>query len=88
MRKLMTLVLLVSVSLLPIGCSSLRGFCSRGSLFPSTRQDQITAPFLGEQIVYQTSADACSIPYMNACDPCSTSPSAATLPGPVLSSGY
>jgi len=65
------------------GCSGFKGFCDRGSLFP-TRQPQVTPV----QTVYTVTGDMCcpSETMMPACDPCGlgTSTSNSLYPGPIM----
>lgn len=52
------------------GCSSFKGFCDRGSIFPS-RQPQLTPV----QTMYTGYSDVCcpeGVIVSGACDPCST----------------
>ena len=67
---------------LVVGCSGFKGFCDRGSLFP-TRQPQLVPT----QSVYQVQGDACCPPemMMSACDaPCGAVGSNVSYPGPIV----
>ena len=66
------------------GCSGFKGFCDRGSVFP-TRQPQVTPV----QNMYTVTSDMCcpSEMMMPACDPCanmSMGSSSASYPGPIV----
>ena len=62
------------------GCSGFKGFCDRGSLFP-TRQPQVTPV----QNVYTVTSDMCcpTEMMMQACDPCASGTSSSLYPEPI-----
>lgn len=64
------------------GCSGFKGFCDRGSLFP-TRQPQVVPT----QTMYTVSSDMCCPGEImtNACDPCAgATGSSAIYPNPIV----
>jgi len=63
------------------GCSGFKGFCDRGSLFP-TRQPQLVPT----QSMYTVAGDCCPTDsFMSACDaPCGSVGSNVNYPGPVV----
>ena len=65
------------------GCSGFKGFCDRGSIFP-TRQPQVTPV----QTMYTVTSDVCcpSEMTMPACDPCGAigMGSSASYPEPIV----
>ena len=83
MRKTYTLLALAIMTIgLAAGCSGFKGFCDRGSLFP-TRQPQVT-PI---QTMYTVTGDMCcpdgGIVMSGACDPCgSVGVPSQIYPGP------
>ena len=63
------------------GCSGFKGFCDRGSLFP-TRQPQLVPT----QTMYSMSSDVCypSSVMMPPCDPCASVGSSEIFSGPTV----
>ena len=62
------------------GCSGFKGFCDRGSLFP-TRQPQVVPV----QSMYQVTGDCCPTEMMmSACDACGPGNSSTVFPGPTV----
>ena len=76
------LVVAVVAFAMAAGCSSFKGFCDRGSIFP-TRQMQLVPT----QSMYSVTGDACCPveTMMPCCDPCGTGVSGTIFPGPAAS---
>ena len=83
MRKIYVFLAVAVISLgLAAGCSGFKGFCDRGSLFP-TRQPQVVPT----QTMYTVTSDVCcpeGVVMTGACDPCgSFGSSNVSYPGPM-----
>jgi hypothetical protein len=81
MRKTYTFLAVAAMTIgLAAGCSGFKGFCDRGSLFP-TRQPQVVPT----QTMYTVTSDMCcpseGVIVSGACDPCGN----GTMSNPIFS---
>ena len=83
---------LLSVTLLlaglSVGCQGFRGFCDRGSFWPTSQQKLTPASaqvmYSGDMIADNSASACCGQVLTNACDPCCNStPGGMPIPGPM-----